>query len=142
MALFIGMETARPLALCVAYPSLGDYLAGKDITLVFQGRAKEIRSTAGGQVVTFEVIRVWKGDPHRTQPVYSGLVYENRPFEDSREFVSGEEYFVVTFEPEGDLADRIQMPTGMKEAASCSSSPFSDPYVQKLLRGHSGRKPR
>jgi hypothetical protein len=47
-------------AQCVIMP-LDYYLSANDIAAIFRGTASDVKTVPAGQIVTFEVDRVWKG---------------------------------------------------------------------------------
>jgi hypothetical protein len=77
-------------AVCVQMP-LEYHLSDDSTEAVFRGTIRDVQMVPPGQIVTFEVERVWKGRVSRTVITYNSLSggYEER------KFMRGERYLVM-----------------------------------------------
>jgi hypothetical protein len=57
-------------AVCVE-PPFAQSLADPDIAMIFHGTVREVQKTPVGEIVTFDVVRVWKGQVPRRITVYN-----------------------------------------------------------------------
>jgi hypothetical protein len=121
--------------------------------LVFRGTAVDIRRMPDGQIVTFRVTRVWKGDAGPAVVIYSWLPRENRNSESGFDvpFEAGQEYLVSAHRHSRAEREAFGLPPstgpdsfGISDGAhSCVTSRSDSTEAQTMLAGAPpGRPPR
>src|SRR5262245_2955024 len=92
---------------CGGLPPLSKAMAMPRITAIFRGTVSEIKGAPDGQLVTFRVARVWKGDVASETVVYNQMAWLMVDTEKrgphflqqpdwARPFELGDDYLVVT----------------------------------------------
>jgi hypothetical protein len=135
-------------AICIL-PTFDRLLSDDRVAVLFRGTVVDLRPVRlpppleAGDVATFQVARVWKGQVHRDVTVYfvRGNALEGFPLELRKE------YLVVAH-----LQSPVERRTfGLLSASdkslassqmSCGALPFESKDTQTLLRGAPGEPPR
>jgi hypothetical protein len=91
VALALVLLQQRAGAICVVFP-FKELRANAGVALIFHGTVREVQTTEAGEIVTFDVLRVWKGQvPDRI------TVYNRRIGVEWLSFVRGKSYFVDAY---------------------------------------------
>jgi hypothetical protein len=135
-------------AICIV-PTLDRLLSDDHVAVLFKGTVVDLRPVRlpppfeAGDVATFQVARVWKGQVHQDVTVYfvrgSGL--EGFPLELRKE------YLVVAHLQSPVERRTFGLPSASDKSLassemSCGALPFESNDVQTLLRGAPGEPPR
>ena len=81
-------------AVCVEFP-FKELRAQREIALIFHGTVRDVQQTTAGEIVTFDVFRVWKGQVPRRLTVYNRG--SARELAESISFVRGTGYLVNAY---------------------------------------------
>ena len=132
-------------AICLVVP-LSRLVADPAVALVARARVAQLAVAQGGQIVTLQIIRVWKGTPESSVVVYNRLNSDPRQEDVPQPFEVGKEYLVTAYlltPSERELfgvSGSAEPILGITEGArSCTTAPFDSPLVQRLLEGAPGR---
>jgi len=78
-------------AICVVF-QFKELRANPNVALIFHGTVREVQTTEAGEIVTFDVLRVWKGQvPRRI------TVYNHRIGVEWLSFARGTSYFIDAY---------------------------------------------
>jgi hypothetical protein len=129
----------QPLnAVCVSL-TFSELLANPDVTLIFHGTVREVQRSPAGEIVTFDVLRVWKGQvPRRI------TVYNHRYGVEWLPFKRGASYLVEAYQ----LAPEQRAAFGLRDseplaygAGFCSAQEADAAGALALADGYRGREP-
>lgn len=127
--------------------SFSERLADSNAKLIFHGAAKRIDSTkqriniydssvsvadiiGSAQIVTFEVLRTWKGSPTRNI-----IVYNPTSGSEDEPIVPGHQYFVIAYSMSAETRESFGLPKIGAAAlitSKCSMRESSNPYADNL----------
>jgi hypothetical protein len=136
------------------YLTLSKVLASTDYTAFFRGTASDIKNVIDGQLVTFRVVRVWKGDVARETVVYNQMawVMGNLPYPQqdvsARTFTLGVEYLVATHSDmekrlrEGTTLEGFGAKLGIRGGGFCHQKRFDGPGTSVVLGDAPGYPPK
>jgi hypothetical protein len=80
---------------CVEFP-FKELRANGDIALIFHGTVRDVQQTASGEIITFDVLRVWKGKIPRRITIYNPRSGPGE-LDESMSFVRGTGYVVSAY---------------------------------------------
>jgi hypothetical protein len=124
-------------AQCVIMP-LDYYLPEDGVAAMFRGTVRDVRAVPAGQIVTFEVDRVWKGRVSKTTVIHNlnvGADHETT-------FALGERHLVMPHRQ--NAAGRARFGNDAREALGaslCSSYPANSAVARDILGDAEGRVP-
>lgn len=143
---------------CEGYPPLPTIMTTPNVTALFRGTVSEIKNVSDGQLVTFHVARVWKGDVARETVVYSQMAWTMggsngppllRQPSSVRPFEQGVDYLVAT---QGDMSRTLKDGTtldglgaqfGLRGTSPCfQTMPFAGLGVSIILGDAPGDPPK
>ena len=135
-------------AICIV-PTLDRLLSDDGVAVLFRGTVVDLRPVSlpppleAGDVATFQVARVWKGQVHQGVTVYfvRGNGLEGVPLELRKE------YLVVAHLQSPVERRTFGLPSASDESllsseVSCGALPFESKYTQTILGGAPGEPPR
>jgi hypothetical protein len=128
-------------AVCVEFP-FKELRAHRDVALIFHGTVRDVQQTAAGEVVIFDVLRVWKGKVPRRITIYDpGSPRELAEF---LPFVRGTEYFVSAYRLRRDGRVAFGLPTSgaaLYETGFCAAHAADAAHARAEAANDPGHEP-
>ena len=129
---------AQPVqAVCVVVP-LAYLLAEEDFAVVFTGTVREVHTTSVGQVATFAVDRVWKGQLSNRETIYNLQDIEPEDFKEGRR------YLVFGYKQSAAERERFGLVSGNPATLGtngCSVHPADGANAERILGDAPGYPP-
>jgi hypothetical protein len=140
---FLVVSFGQPVFAACTLRSLDMLQKDPGVTAVFRAKATDVESGPAGQLATFQVTRVWKGQVRKAATVYNFL----EPATDSTPtpFELGKDYLVSTRVINSEERTRFGLPAAAGMAAfadACSASPSDGPDAEQILHGAAGTAPQ
>ena len=138
VALVLVMTLAPTAAQAVCVMPLAFYLSEDGLAAIFRGTVRDVQAVPAGQIVTFDVDRVWKGRVSKTTVIHNlnvGADHETK-------FVRGERYLVTPHRQNAETRARFGISEdGALGTSLCGVYPADSSDAEQILGDGKGWEP-